>query len=793
MEYEDGILPVIPLKKNTMLPGMLQHFDINEKESIKVIETAMAGNQMILAVGLRESEQMPHTYELQKIGTICKIRQLARLRKGTIKVLLDGVRRAGWTELNRNTEEITEAAVCIFKSDEKSGEAELQEVMFPILDDTDEEFVPKSHRIAYMRILKDLLKQYCDADHVVEKELEEKLLGIQEPETFVERLAVHLPLDYRQRQSYLEVSGLTGRYELLCRLMQEEIEICMVKNRLEEKVKEQVEKNQRDYILREQMRVIQEELGESSPAADSETYLKKLQEIDPPEEIRKGLEKEISRFRALPSNAPESSILRTYLETALEMPWNQRSEDNRDLKAAGRILEADHYGLEKVKERIMEFLAVRVLTQAKGDSPILCLVGPPGVGKTSIAKSVARALNKEYVRISLGGIRDEAEIRGHRRTYIGALPGRIVNALRQAGTKNPVMLFDEIDKMGSDYKGDPASAMLEVLDSEQNSRFRDNYMELPIDLSEVLFIATANDANTIPKPLLDRMELIELNSYTVNEKVHIAKDHLWKKQLERHGLQPRQLTITEKALEKLIDGYTREAGVRNLERKIGQICRKAAREIAENGKKQIRVTERNLTDFLGKVIYLPDEQNRQDEIGVVTGLAWTSVGGDTLQIEVNVMEGRGEIQMTGKLGDVMKESASTALSYVRSIADDYGISASYFKKHDLHIHVPEGAVPKDGPSAGITMATAMLSAVAKKPVSADVAMTGEITLRGRVLPIGGLKEKMLAAKMTGMKTVIVPEANRRDVEEIDDEIKEGLSVVYAGTMETVIEKALVQK
>jgi ATP-dependent Lon protease len=553
-----------------------------------------------------------------------------------------------------------------------------------------------------------------------------------------------------------------------------------------------VDKNQKEYLLREQMKVIREELGEDNTESDADHFMDALGKIKADKEVKEKIKKEIDRFKNISSSSSESAVARGYIETLLELPWNKTSRDNKDLKNAEQILNADHYGLEKVKERMLEFLAVRNLT-SKGESPIICLVGPPGTGKTSIARSVAKALDKKYVRISLGGVRDEAEIRGHRRTYVGAMPGRIVNGLRSAGVKNPLMLLDEIDKMSSDYKGDTASALLEVLDAEQNKKFRDHYVEIPIDLSEVLFIATANSVQDIPRPLLDRMELIEVTSYTENEKLHIAKEHLLTKQMERNGIRPEQLAITDKAMAKIISGYTREAGVRNLERKLGEICRKAARPLYEGEKEKIKVTEQNLEKFLGKEKYSFDKKNDTDEVGIVRGLAWTSVGGDTLEIEVNIMPGKGEFQLTGQLGDVMKESAQAGISYIRSVSEEYHIPKKFFQENDIHIHIPEGAVPKDGPSAGITMATAMLSAITKTPVRADVAMTGEITLRGRVLPIGGLKEKTLAAKNAGIKTICVPKKNEKDIDEISPEIKKGLKIVFVEQMKDVLDVAFVKK
>ena len=575
-------------------------------------------------------------------------------------------------------------------------------------------------------------------------------------------------------------------------LLLKEIEITAIKNDFQAKVKAHVDKNQKEYLLREQMKVIREELGEDNTESDADHFMDALGKIKADKEVKEKIKKEIDRFKNISSSSSESAVARGYIETLLELPWNKTSRDNKDLKNAEQILNADHYGLEKVKGRMLEFLAVRNLT-SKGESPIICLVGPPGTGKTSIARSVAKALDKKYVRISLGGVRDEAEIRGHRRTYVGAMPGRIVNGLRSAGVKNPLMLLDEIDKMSSDYKGDTASALLEVLDAEQNKKFRDHYVEIPIDLSEVLFIATANSVQDIPRPLLDRMELIEVTSYTENEKLHIAKEHLLAKQMERNGIRPEQLAITDKALAKIISGYTREAGVRNLERKLGEICRKAARPLYEGEKEKIKVTEQNLEKFLGKEKYSFDKKNDTDEVGIVRGLAWTSVGGDTLEIEVNIMPGKGEFQLTGQLGDVMKESAQAGISYIRSVSEEYHIPKKFFQENDIHIHIPEGAVPKDGPSAGITMATAMLSAITKTPVRADVAMTGEITLRGRVLPIGGLKEKTLAAKNAGIKTICVPKKNEKDIDEISPEIKKGLKIVFVEQMKDVLDVAFVKK
>ena len=738
-------LPVVALRGMTILPGMVIHFDVSRERSVKAIEQAMLREQRIFLVAQKDVQtEAPGQEDLYRIGTIAAVKQVIKLPHKVVRVLAEGLERAELSHFEQDGE-FLEAEVIRFEEEE--DEAELA----PDLKE------------AMARSLSELFHLYCRESNKLGKELERQVTDSRDLKKLMQEIMANLPLYYEDKQKLLEAPTLTERYELLCLQMNREIEVLRFKKELQEKVKARVDKNQREYLLREQLKVIREEVKEK-------------------------IEKEIRRFQNIGNNSSESAVLRGYIETLLELPWDKVSTDSTDLKRAEAILDEDHYGMEKVKERVLEFLAVRILTK-KGRSPIICLVGPPGTGKTSIARSIARALNKKYVRISLGGVRDEAEIRGHRRTYVGAMPGRIAAGMRQAGVKNPLMLLDEIDKVSSDYKGDTASALLEVLDSEQNSRFHDHYVEIPMDLSEVLFIATANDVHTIPRPLLDRMELIELSSYTENEKVHIAREHLIAKQMERNGLKEGQLSISPRALEQLIHSYTREAGVRQLERKLGEVCRKAAREILEHDKKTVKLTEGNLEKYLGKARYIYDRANETDEVGIVRGLAWTSVGGDTLQIEVNIMPGRGEISLTGQLGDVMKESARTGLSYIRSVSGDYGIGKKFFREHDIHIHIPEGAVPKDGPSAGITMATAMLSAITGIPVYALVAMTGEITLRGRVLPIGGLKEKILAAKSAGIKTVIVPEKNRRDVEDISPEIKKGLRIVYAEQMKDVLEEA----
>ena len=763
-------LPVVALRGMTILPGMVIHFDVSRERSVKAIEHAMLKDQRIFLVTQKDVQvEQPGPDDLYRIGTIAAVKQVIKLPHSVVRVLAEGLEKAELSHVEQDGE-FLEAEVIRFEEEDA-------------LENLDTGF-----REAMVRNLSETFHLYCKESGKIGKDLERQITENADLKKLMEQIMINLPLYYEEKQKLLEAVTLSDRYELLCVQMNKEIEVMRFKRELQEKVKARVDKNQREYLLREQLKVIREELGEDTTGSDADRFREELGKLKASKEVKEKIEKEITRFKNVGNNSSESAVIRGYIETLLELPWDKASKDSTDLKRAEQILNEDHYGMEKVKQRVLEFLAVRILTK-KGRSPIICLVGPPGTGKTSIAKSIARALNKKYVRISLGGIRDEAEIRGHRRTYVGAMPGRIAAGMRQAGVKNPLMLLDEIDKVSSDYKGDTASALLEVLDSEQNNRFHDHYVEIPLDLSEVLFIATANDVHTIPRPLLDRMELIEVNSYTENEKVHIAREHLIAKQMEKNGLKDGQLSISQKALEQLIHSYTREAGVRQLERKLGEVCRKAAREILENDKRSVKLTESNLEKYLGKARYIYDMANETDEVGIVRGLAWTSVGGDTLQIEVNIMPGRGEISLTGQLGDVMKESARTGLSYIRSVSEHYGIGKKFFREHDIHIHIPEGAVPKDGPSAGITMATAMLSAITGIPVYASVAMTGEITLRGRVLPIGGLKEKILAAKSAGIKTVIVPARNRRDVEDISPEIKRGLRIVYAEQMKDVLEVA----
>lgn len=770
MEDKKITMPAVALRGLTILPGMVQHFDISREKSIRAIETAMMGNQKVYLVTQRHPEQeTPAVADLYQMGTISQIKQLVKMPGGIIRVMVEGEKRA--------------ALLTLFEEGPYL-EAEVEEAPMQ------EEQLTDTVKEAMSRIVKEKLEEFGNANPKAVKDFIGSLLVITDLEQLLTQTANEFPWDFAVKQEMLECDYWSHLYDRIVYYLMRELEILMIKRDYQGKVKEHIDKNQRDYILREELKVIREELGDDSGTEDADGYMEQLEKLNADKETKEKIKKEIQRFKGMPGGSQEANVLRTYIETVLEMPWKRVSRDNQDIIHAKEILEEDHYGLEKVKDRVLEFLAVRALTK-KGTSPILCLVGPPGTGKTSIARSVARALGKKYVRISLGGIHDEAEIRGHRKTYVGAMPGRIADAMRQAGVANPLMLLDEIDKVSADYRGDVSSALLEVLDGEQNVKFRDHYLEIPLDLSGVLFIATANDASTIPRPLLDRMEVIEVSSYTENEKFHIAKKYLIPKQLERNGLTEEMLSFSDKALEKIIHNYTREAGVRNLERRIGEICRKAAREFLEKKKKTVHVTEGNLQKYLGKEKITFENANEEDEVGIVRGLAWTSVGGDTLQIEVNVMPGDGKLQMTGQMGDVMKESAQIALTYVRSVADRYGVESRYFKEHDLHLHIPEGAVPKDGPSAGITMATAMLSAVTGKKVCASVAMTGEITLRGRVLPIGGLKEKTLAARMAHMKKVLVPDKNRPDMAEISKEITKGMEIVFVKTMDDVVREAFV--
>ena len=766
-------MPAVALRGTTILPGMIVHFDISRKVSSASIDRAMLRDEKIFLITQRDPHvENPEIDDLWNVGTISRIKQVVRLPKNMIRVLVEGE---------------TRAEILSFEKVEDYSEAVIN-----IPAEEPQEMYPESLREAMMRNIRQLLRGYMEENNNISRDLASQIMEANDISKMMDQVAINLPLSYEQRQQILEAVTLIERYDAIGVLLTNETDIYRIRRELQDKVRERVDKNQREYILREQMKVIREELGEDTTLSDIDRFKEGVDKLKASKEVKERILEEIRRFQNLPGQSPESAVTRGYIETLLAMPWDKASRDRKDLKRAKDILERDHYGLEKVKERILEFLAVRQLT-GKGEGPILCLVGPPGTGKTSIGRSIAEALGKKYIRMSLGGVRDEAEIRGHRRTYVGALPGRIASGMKKAGVKNPLIMLDEIDKVSSDYKGDTASALLEVLDSEQNSHFEDHYIEIPLDLSEVLFIATANDANTIPRPLLDRMEVIEITSYTENEKFHIAKDHLIPKQIKANGLKERQLIISDGAISDMITRYTREAGVRSLERQIAGICRKAARKVLEEKQKQVDVTEENLKDFLGNEKYTVDPANDTDEIGIVRGLAWTAVGGVTLQVEVNLMPGKGEFNLTGQLGNVMKESAQAGISYIRSVAESYDIPADFFQQNDIHIHIPEGAVPKDGPSAGVTMATAMMSAITKRPVRCDVAMTGEITLRGRVLPIGGLKEKLLAAKKAGIRKVLVPEKNRNDMVDISEEITDGLEIVYVSSMDQVLQESLRQE
>ncbi|MEY8431054.1 endopeptidase La [Lachnospiraceae bacterium 48-42] len=776
MENEMMSLPMVALRGMTVLPEQVIHFDVSRNKSLQAIEQAMREEQKIFIAAQKNAEtDDPGIHDVYRTGCVASIRQVVKLPNNLRRVLILGEQRAELEYLEQDTPFLR---------------ADIQ--ILPDSDDPDSMGILDGSlgSTAMVSGLKEIFKEYRTKNKKISREFSAQVEDTQSLKKLVDIIAAALPMPYTEAQKLLEQTELLKRFETVSSRMMEEIQIIGIKEDIQKKLKERVDKNQREYILREEMKLIREELKEDNVQSDAEEFQKEAEKLPAPQEVKEKLNKEIRRFKGAAGSAAEAGVIRTYIETMLELPWDKSCKERQDLKHARKVLERDHYGLEKVKERILEYLAVRILTQ-KGETPILCLFGPPGTGKTSIAKSLANALNRPYVRISLGGVRDEAEIRGHRKTYVGAMPGRIASGMRQAGVNNPLMLLDEIDKVSNDYKGDTFSALLEVLDSEQNSKFRDHYLEIPLDLSNVLFITTANTLQTIPRPLLDRMEVIEISSYTENEKLHIAQEHLIPKQLKRHGLSENQVSISKKAIWKMAGNYTKEAGVRQLERKIGDICRKSAREVLEKKKKCIRVTESNLEHYLGKELYQYQAVNDKDEVGIVRGLAWTSVGGDTLQIEVNVMPGEGEIQLTGQLGDVMKESARAGISYIRSAGKKYKINDNFFKEHDIHIHIPEGAVPKDGPSAGITMATAILSAVTGKKVRANAAMTGEITLRGRVLPIGGLKEKLLAAKNAGIKMVIVPGENKADVKELSGEITKGMEILYVSHMDEVLKAVIV--
>lgn len=765
-------MPSVALRGMTILPHTIIHFDLSRKKSIAAVEQAMVDSQRIFLVTQKETgEDNPAYEDVYHIGTIAMVKQVIKMPNHIVRVMVEGMARG---ELHSFTE------------NELYLEGEVEEI------EESSNLQGTVQEEAMIRQIRELFAGYAVFYPKTGAALERHIQDIYELGNLLDQITINMPLNYESKQNVLSAVDLEERYEVLSGILANETEVAKIKTELSEKIRGRVEKNQKEYLLREQLQYIREELGEDNSLSDVQQFEEELEKLKAGKEVKEKIGKEIARYRRLSHNSSESAVERGYIETLLELPWDNMTKDNTDITKAESILERDHYGLKQVKERMLEALAVRCLTK-QGQAPIICLVGPPGTGKTSIAKSVAEAMNKKYVRISLGGVRDEAEIRGHRRTYVGAMPGRIIAGLKQAGVKNPLMLLDEIDKVSSDYKGDTSSALLEVLDGEQNSKFRDHYVEIPVDLSEILFIATANTTSTIPRPLLDRMELIEVSSYTANEKFHIAKEHLVSKQLQKNGLEQGQLSLSDSALKKMIECYTREAGVRDLERKIGSICRKAAKEILQKKKTGIKVTALNLGKYLGKEKYSTNKANEKDETGIVRGLAWTSVGGETLQVEVNVMPGKGEIDLTGQMGDVMKESAITGLSYVRSVSGQYGINKNTFKENDFHIHIPEGAVPKDGPSAGITMATALLSAITGIPVRANLAMTGEITLRGRVLPIGGLKEKILAAKTAGIKTVLVPKKNEKDIEEIANEIKAGLSIHFVESMEEVLSYALTEK
>ena len=773
---QEDTLPAVTLRGLTILPGMVIHFDLSRETSMSSVEQAMLGDQRLLVVSQKDpGKEEPGMEDIYDVGTVTLIRQVSKLPEHVLRVLVEGVSRARIHGLSR-----TANGIMTQVSYERDDRSDIDEITAE----------------AMTRTVKETLEAYSACFPKVGKAVQDQIEEGMELGKLLDSITINMPLAVADKQKILSAISVRERFSILTEILTKEVKVIRIKNDLAKNIRQRIDKNQRDYILREQLQYIKEELGENNTDSDVEQFLAQVEKLKAKPEVKEKIRKEIKRYKNVAGSSSESAVERAYIETLLELPWDKASKDSKDLEGAERILNEQHYGLEKVKERMLEFLAVRMLTGRAG-SQIICLVGPPGTGKTSVAKSVAEALKKKYVRICLGGVRDEAEIRGHRKTYVGAMPGRVVAAVKQAGVKNPLMLFDEIDKLGSDYKGDPASALLEVLDGEQNHAFRDHYVEIPIDLSEVLFIATANSRDGIPRPLLDRMEIIEVNSYTANEKFHIAREHLVKKAFQKNGIRKGEIVFSDEAIRDIVRFYTREAGVRGLERQIGAVCRKEARAIVDRRKQklteEVTISPEKLEHYLGKPKYRQDKINEKPEVGIVRGLAWTSVGGDTLQIEVNVMPGEGKIDLTGQMGDVMKESARTALSYVRSVSGKYKVAENFYKKKDFHIHIPEGAVPKDGPSAGITMATALLSAVTHTPVRADLAMTGEVTLRGRVLPIGGLKEKILAAKMAEVKTVLVPKENEKDIEEIPEEIKDGLEIVFVETMEEVADLALLKQ
>lgn len=772
------ILPAIALRSMTVLPDMVIHFDISRKKSIKALEKALSSeNQKIFLTSQKDPEcAEPGAEDVYMAGTVSVVKQVMKLQEGVYRIQVEGRRKA----------------VAQYIGDTQDGMLANVEVM-----DTWIEPVSDSMSRAMITGLMEAVKQVCALNPNLNKDAVRKWFDEGSADAIMRKIITDYPMSYQNKQHFLEMDDCEEVYQDLMKYILEEINILQIKNELGSKVREKVEKNQKEYVLREELKVLNQELDLDDQISDADEYTKHLEKLVASDEVKQSIAKEIKRFRTVTQGSSEANVERGYIETLLSLPWDKCSEDNKDIENAKRILDRDHYGMTKIKERILEALTVRHVTDSS-DAPVICLVGPPGTGKTSIAKSVAEALDRQYVRVCLGGVRDEAEIRGHRKTYVGAMPGRIIDGIKKAGVKNPLMLLDEIDKVSNDYRSDTASALLEVLDTEQNKRFIDHYVELPTDLSQVMFIATANDLSGISRPLLDRMEIIEVNSYTKIEKMHIAKEHLIDKQIKKNGLTADDISFTDAAVSLIIDGYTKEAGVRNLERRIAEVCRKVVRQLYDDGRikhgaKKISVTGRNLHDYLGKEKYHQDKIGKTNDIGIVRGLAWTAAGGDTLQIEVNTMPGKEPLILTGNMGDVMKESARIALTYVQSVVckAPYGVDKTFFEKNTIHIHIPEGAVPKDGPSAGVTMSTAILSAVTGRKVRSDVAMTGEVTLRGKVLPIGGLKEKLLAAKNAGVKLVVVPDTNRPDVEELDKAITDGLEIVYAKDMKKVLEYALV--